>query len=56
MKTRSKIELILEAEVKEIIGKEKLEKILLSKQFNGSGGASLLTDYLLKLERYQMLN
>ena len=26
----------MEAEVKEIIGKEKLEKILLSKQFNGS--------------------
>lgn len=35
-KLGNKIELILETEVKEIIGKERLEKILLSKQFNGS--------------------
>lgn len=34
-KLGSKIELVLETEVKEIIGKERLGKIILSKQFNG---------------------
>jgi len=35
-KLGSKIKLILETEVKEILGKEKLEKIRLSQAFNGS--------------------